>query len=50
MTSKRSYRGIMPQEKVREQIQNGRGTQFDPKFAEIMLEMIDEDKNYKMHE
>ena len=50
MTSKRSYREVMPQEKVREQIQNGRGTQFDPEFADIMLGMIDEDKDYKMHE
>lgn len=50
MTSKRSYREVMPQEKVREQILNGKGTQFDPKFADIMLAMIDEDKDYKMHE
>ena len=50
MTSNRSYRGVMPQEKVREQIEKGRGSQFDPKFADIMLAMIDEDKNYKMHE
>ncbi|MBR2208582.1 MAG: HD-GYP domain-containing protein [Synergistaceae bacterium] len=50
MTSKRSYRSVMPQEKVREQIEKGRGSQFDPKFADIMLNMIDEDKNYKMHE
>lgn len=26
------------------------GTQFDPKFAKIMLEMIEEDKNYDMRE
>ena len=50
MTSNRSYRGLMPQEKVREQISNGRGSQFDPKFADVMLNMIDEDKDYKMHE
>ena len=50
MTSNRSYRGVMPQEKVREQIEKGRGSQFDPKFADVMLAMIDEDKNYKMHE
>lgn len=46
MTSNRSYRSIMSQEKVREQIVNGRGTQFDPKFADIMLQMIDEDPEY----
>jgi putative two-component system response regulator len=48
MTSRRSYRGIMPQEKVRDQIEAGRGTQFDPKFADIMLQMIDEDKDYRL--
>ncbi|MDE7246934.1 MAG: HD-GYP domain-containing protein [Lachnospiraceae bacterium] len=50
MTSKRSYRDILPQEVVRAEIVKGKGTQFDPKCAEIMLEMIDEDKEYKMKE
>ena len=50
MSSQRSYRNIMPQEKIRQEIQNGAGTQFDPRFAEIMLRMIDEDKNYIMRE
>lgn len=48
MTSNRSYRGVLPQEKVREEIEKGKGTQFDPKFADIMLAMIDDDKEYKM--
>ena len=48
MTSKRSYRELMPQEKVREEIVNGSGTQFDPRFAEIMLQMIDEDPEYTL--
>lgn len=48
MTSNRSYRQIMPQEKVREEIENGKGTQFDPQIADIMLEMIDEDVSYQM--
>ena len=48
MTSSRSYRELMPQEKVREEIEKGMGTQFDPVFAEIMLEMIDEDPDYTM--
>ena len=47
MSSRRSYRGILPQEKVREEIINGRGTQFDPGFADIMLAMIDEDPDYR---
>ena len=35
---------------ARREIENGSGTQFDPKYAKIMLEMIDEDKEYKMKE
>ncbi len=50
MTSHRSYRDILPQEVVRGEIEKGRGTQFDPVFADIMLRMIDEDKEYTMHE
>lgn len=50
MTSRRSYRDIMSQEKVRSEIERGRGTQFDPKFADIMLQMIDEDKEFSMRE
>lgn len=50
MTSNRSYRDILPQEKVRREIENGIGMQFDPQFANIMLEMIDEDKEYTMHD
>ena len=50
MTSTRSYRNVMPQDKVREQILNGKGSQFDSDFADVMLAMIDEDKDYKMHE
>lgn len=48
MTSNRSYRDAMPQAKVREQILEGRGTQFDPRFADIMLAMIDDDPAYTM--
>ncbi len=50
MTSHRSYRDILPQAVVREEIAKGKGTQFDPVFADIMLRMIDEDKEYMMHE
>lgn len=48
MTSKRSYRDVMSQEAVREQIEKGRGTQFDSKIAEIMLDIIDADTEYKL--
>ncbi|MBQ9438523.1 MAG: response regulator [Lachnospiraceae bacterium] len=50
MTSHRSYRAPMPQGVVREEIEKGKGTQFDPRFAEIMLGMIDEDTEYAMRE
>lgn len=48
MTSKRAYRDIMPQDKVREQIVLGKGTQFDEEIASIMIQLIDEDTEYKM--
>ncbi|MBP5159222.1 MAG: HD domain-containing protein [Lachnospiraceae bacterium] len=50
MTSKRSYREVMTREKVRSEILEGMGTQFDPIFAGIMLRIIDEDKNYDLRE
>lgn len=48
MTSKRAYRDIMPQKKVREQIAKGAGTQFDAEIAAIMLDLIDKDTEYTM--
>ena len=50
MTSKRSYRGVLPQDVVRSEIAKGRGTQFDPQFADVMLQIIDEDEEYILHE
>ena len=50
MTSRRSYRDVLPREKVIEEIRNGSGTQFDPRFADAMLQLIDEDKNYLLRE
>ena len=50
MSSRRSYRGVMTQEQVRAEIERGSGTQFDPKFAKIMLQMIDEDVHYAMRD
>lgn len=49
MTSNRSYRKILPQEHVKSELEKGMGTQFDEKFARIMLAMIAEDTEYKMH-
>ena len=50
MASRRSYRDVLPQERIRTEIRKGMATQFDPTFARIMLEMIDEDKEYRMRE
>jgi putative two-component system response regulator len=50
MTSKRSYRDVLPQEVVRAEIEKGKGTQFDPHIADIMLAMMDEDPEYQMRE
>ena len=50
MASNRSYRRALPQEKIRAEIENCKGTQFDPEIADIMLQMIDEDKEYNMKE
>lgn len=50
MTSRRSYRDVLSQEKVRSEIEKGRGSQLEPRFADIMLMMIDEDVDYKMRE
>lgn len=46
MASNRSYRKALPQEVVRSEIKKGRGVQFDSKIADIMLSIIDEDKDY----
>ena len=50
MSSNRSYRNTLPQEVIRGEIEKGRGGQFDPTFADIMLAMIDEDKDYNMRD
>ena len=50
MTSNRSYRDVLPQDVVRAEIEKGKGNQFDPLFADMMLELIDEDIHYQMRE
>lgn len=50
MTSNRSYRNYMQQDVVKSEIEKGKGTQFDPKIADIMLAIIEEDKRYELHE
>lgn len=41
MTSRRTYRNAMKIEKVKTEIQNNIGTQFDPKIAETFLNILD---------
>ena len=50
MTSHRSYRDTLPQNEVRAEFVRCRGTQFDPIFADIMIDIIDEDKDYRLRE
>ena len=50
MSSDRSYRKALPQQIVRGEIERGKGTQFDPRIAEVMLQMIDEDKDYELRQ
>ncbi len=50
MTSKRSYRDPLSQDKVREEFVKGIGNQFDPQYAKLMLHLIDIDSEYEMKE
>lgn len=50
MASKRSYRDVLPQNVVYEEIKKGIGTQFDPYYASLMLNLIEEDVEYRMRE
>ncbi|MBO5153831.1 MAG: response regulator [Eubacterium sp.] len=50
MSSRRSYRDVLKQDFIRGEILKGKGTQFDPAFADIMLALIDADADYQMRE
>ena len=50
MASNRSYRKAMPQTVIREELIKGKGRQFDPVLADIMVQLIDEDVNYDMRQ
>ena len=50
MSSRRSYHEIFAQQYIIEELAMGKGTQFDPGFADIMLLIISEDKDYVMKE
>jgi len=43
MSSNRSYRKGLPKEVIAEEFKNGKGKQFDPKIAEIVIDMIEND-------
>ena len=42
MSHERRYRSAMPATEIRKEIEKGKGTQFDPGYAEIMLSMMDD--------
>ena len=50
MASDRSYRKALPQDVVRSELVKGRGTQFDPKIADCMIEIMDADVDYSLRE
>ena len=44
MTTNRVYRKKLPSEVVLSELENNKGTQFDPKVADIMLGLISDGK------
>ena len=50
MTSKRSYSKPKSQREVRKELVRCMGTQFDPKIAEAMIAIIDDDKEFLLRE
>ena len=50
MTSKRSYRDVLPQDVVKLEMEKAKRSQLDPYIVNIMLEMISADTSYEMRE
>ncbi|MBQ0001117.1 MAG: substrate-binding domain-containing protein [Clostridiales bacterium] len=48
MTSNRSYRTPLAQQKVREELVRNIGRQFDPEFAITMIHILDKDVEYRL--
>ena len=48
MTSNRSYRTPLAQQKVREELVMGLGRQFDPEYARAMIHILDMDVEYRL--
>lgn len=44
MSSERIYRAAFSKEKIRKELVDGRGTQFDPEFLDLFLKLFDEDR------
>ena len=38
------------QKNLKQEVEKGSGSQFDPKIAEVMMTLIKEDKKYLLHE
>ena len=46
MNSKRVYRDVLPADIIRSELIKGRGTQFDPDYLDVFLELFDAGKLY----
>ena len=46
MNSKRVYRDALSEHVIRDELVNGRGTQFDPDYLDVFLQLYDEGKLY----
>ena len=44
MSSQRIYRNQLPSEKIIQELENNKGTQFDPKITDIFLKLLREDR------
>ena len=44
MSSKRIYRDSLAPYRIRQELENGRGTQFDPEYLDVFLQLFDEGK------
>lgn len=42
MNSKRVYRDSLPKEIIRKEVEKGKGTQFDPGYADVFIQLLDD--------
>lgn len=45
MASTRIYRKALPSQTIEQELVNGKGTQFDPRFADVLLEILAEENS-----